>query len=135
MTPCSSPTAATSTCSPAALAGGHVKALAHITGGGLPENLPRVLPQGVDARIELGSWPVPPLFRLVRELATGLDAHELHRTVNMGIGMVIVCAAADVDAVQASIAEPTWVIGALVPSRAGRGAHRRPRLSRTAAAN
>ncbi|MET0461450.1 MAG: AIR synthase-related protein, partial [Ilumatobacteraceae bacterium] len=102
-----------------ALAGGDVKALAHITGGGLPENLPRVLPQGVDARIELGSWPVPPLFRLVRELATGLDAHELHRTVNMGIGMVVVCAAADVEAVQASIAEPTWIIGALVPGEPG----------------
>ena len=50
----------------------------------------RVLPPGVDARVELGSWPVPPLFRLVRELATGLDAHELHRTLNMGIGMVVV---------------------------------------------
>ena len=76
-----------------ALATGAVKALAHITGGGLPENVPRVLPDGVDARIELGSWPVPPLFRLVRELATGLDVHELHRTLNMGIGMVVVCAA------------------------------------------
>ena len=50
------------------LATGRVKALAHITGGGLPENLPRVLPDDVDAEIELGSWPVPPLFRLVREL-------------------------------------------------------------------
>ncbi len=98
-----------------ALATGRVKALAHITGGGLPENVPRVLPPGVDARIELGSWPVPPLFRLVRELATGLVAHELHRTLNMGIGMVVVCAAADVDAVQAAIAEETWVIGELVP--------------------
>ena len=76
-----------------ALATGRVKALAHITGGGLPENLPRVLPHGVDAVVELGSWPVPPLFRLVRELATGLDDHELHRTLNMGIGMVVVCSA------------------------------------------
>ena len=98
-----------------ALATGHVKALAHITGGGLPENVPRVLPHGVDARIELGSWPVPPLFRLVRELATGLDPHELHRTLNMGIGMVAVCGPGDVAAVQAAIPEETWVIGALVP--------------------
>jgi phosphoribosylamine--glycine ligase/phosphoribosylaminoimidazole synthetase len=97
-----------------ALGTGRVKALAHITGGGLPENVPRVLPHGVDARIRLGSWPVPPLFRLVRELATGLDAHELHRTLNMGVGMVAVCAAADVDAVQAAIPERTWVIGELV---------------------
>ena len=97
-----------------ALATGRVKALAHITGGGLPENVPRVLPDGLDARIELGSWPVPPLFRLVRELATGLDTHELHRTLNMGIGMVVVCAADDAVAVQAAIPEETWVIGALV---------------------
>ena len=97
-----------------ALATGHVKALAHITGGGLPENVPRVLPHGVDARIELGSWPVPPLFRLVRELATGLDTHELHRTLNMGIGMVVVCAPGDVAAVQDAIPEETWVIGELV---------------------
>jgi phosphoribosylaminoimidazole synthetase len=98
-----------------ALATGHVKALAHITGGGLIENVPRVLPDGLDARIELASWPVPPLFRLVRELATGLDTHELHRTLNMGVGMVVVCAAADAAAVQAAIPEETWVIGALVP--------------------
>jgi phosphoribosylamine--glycine ligase/phosphoribosylaminoimidazole synthetase len=98
-----------------ALATGRVKALAHITGGGLVENVPRVLPPGVDTRIELGSWPVPPLFRLVRELATALDAHELHRTLNMGVGMVVVCAAADATDVQAAIPEVTWVIGELVP--------------------
>ena len=71
-----------------ALASRKVKALAHITGGGLPENLPRVLPSGCDATVELGSWPASPLFELVRQVATGLDAHELHRTLNMGIGMV-----------------------------------------------
>ena len=96
------------------LAAGRVKALAHITGGGLPENLPRVLPDDCDAVIDLGSWPVPPLFQLVREVATQLDTHELYRTLNMGVGMVIVCAAADVDAVQQAIDEPTWVIGHLV---------------------
>jgi phosphoribosylamine--glycine ligase/phosphoribosylformylglycinamidine cyclo-ligase len=97
-----------------ALATGRVKALAHITGGGLLENVPRVLPDGVDARIELGSWPVPPLFRLVRELATGLDTHELYRTLNMGIGMVVVCAPEDQAEVQGAIPEETWVIGSLV---------------------
>jgi phosphoribosylaminoimidazole synthetase len=99
-----------------ALADGRVKALAHITGGGLPENLPRVLPDDCDAAITLGSWPVSPLFQLVREVATHLDTHELYRTLNMGIGMVIVCATADVAAVQGSIAETTWVIGRLVPA-------------------
>ncbi|MDJ0771772.1 MAG: phosphoribosylamine--glycine ligase [Ilumatobacter sp.] len=103
----------------AALATGAVKALAHITGGGLPENLPRVLPDGVDAEIELGSWPRSALFDLITELATGVDTHELHRMLNMGIGMVVVCAADEVDTVQAAIPEPTWVIGALVRGDAG----------------
>lgn len=96
-----------------ALATGTVKALAHITGGGLPENVPRVLPAGVDARIELGSWPIPPLFQLVQELATGLDTHELYRTLNMGVGMVVVTAPGNVASLQASIPEETWVIGSL----------------------
>jgi phosphoribosylamine--glycine ligase/phosphoribosylaminoimidazole synthetase len=102
-----------------ALATGRVKALAHITGGGLPENLPRVLPDGVDAEIELGSWPRGPLFELIAELATGVDVHEMHRMLNMGIGMVVVCAEDDVDDVQGAIPEETWVIGTLVRSEPG----------------
>lgn len=97
-----------------ALDTGAVKALVHITGGGLPENLPRVLPAGVGARVELGSWPVPPLFRLVRELSV-VDDVELHRTLNMGIGMVVVVGPGDVDTVRAAIEEPTWCIGHLEP--------------------
>jgi phosphoribosylamine--glycine ligase/phosphoribosylaminoimidazole synthetase len=102
-----------------ALATGRVKALAHITGGGLPENLPRVLPDGVDAEIEVGSWPRGPLFDLIAELATGVAVHELHRMLNMGIGMVVVCAEDDVADVRAAIPEETWVIGTLVRSRPG----------------
>ena len=98
---------------------GAVKALAHITGGGLPENLPRVLPDNVDAKITLGSWPVPPLFRLVRELTPQMDTVELYRTLNMGVGMVVVCAPDQVDVVQASISENTWVIGELTDRMAG----------------
>jgi len=97
----------------AAIDSGMVKALAHITGGGLPENLPRVLPDGIDAHIELGSWPVPPLFRLVRDVTVGMSTAELYRTLNMGVGMVVVCAAEDVTAVQSTIPETTWVIGTL----------------------
>jgi phosphoribosylamine--glycine ligase/phosphoribosylaminoimidazole synthetase len=99
----------------AALDSGTVKALAHITGGGLPENLPRVLPADVDAIVRLGSWPVSPLFRLVRELTPQMSTEELYRTLNMGVGMVIVCSPADVDTLQATIAEPTWIIGELTP--------------------
>jgi phosphoribosylaminoimidazole synthetase len=98
-----------------ALAGGEVKALAQITGGGLPENLPRVLPDGVGAEIDLSSWPVPPLFALVQELTPMMSTDELYRTLNMGIGMVVVCSADSVAAVQESIPEPTWVIGRLQP--------------------
>jgi phosphoribosylaminoimidazole synthetase len=96
-----------------------VKALAHITGGGLPENLPRVLPDGVGARITLGSWPVPPLFQLVTELTPEVSDHERHRMLNMGIGMVIVCAANDATTLRNAIDEPTWMIGELVPHHDG----------------
>jgi phosphoribosylamine--glycine ligase/phosphoribosylaminoimidazole synthetase len=97
----------------AALATEAVKALVHITGGGLPENVPRVLPDGVGARVYLGSWPVPPLFQLVRQVSV-VDDVELHRTLNMGVGMVLVVHPNDVAAVQAAIAEDTWLIGELV---------------------
>ena len=98
-----------------ALATGAVKALAHITGGGLPENVPRVLPDGVGAEIELGSWPVPPLFRLIRELVPRMPTAELYRTLNMGIGMVVACGPDDAERVRAAIAETTWMIGRIVP--------------------
>jgi phosphoribosylamine--glycine ligase/phosphoribosylaminoimidazole synthetase len=98
---------------------GKVKALAHITGGGLPENLPRVLPEGIDAHIELGSWPMPPLFALVREVAVGMPTDELYRTLNMGIGMVLVCSPDQADEVQGLIDEPTWRIGQLVRAADG----------------
>lgn len=102
-----------------ALASPALKAMAHITGGGLPENLPRVLPDDCDAVVRLGTWPVPALFALVAEATPRLDAYELHRTLNMGIGMVLVCAPHDVAELQARIAEPTWVIGNVVPARGG----------------
>ncbi len=102
-----------------ALASGHVKALAHITGGGLPENLPRVLPEGVGAEIDLGSWPLPPLFRLVEELTPTMSTDERYRTLNMGIGMVVVCAPDEAESVRATIDEETWIIGRLCSG--GRG--------------
>jgi phosphoribosylaminoimidazole (AIR) synthetase len=102
-----------------AIDSGRIKALAHITGGGLPENLPRVLPEGVDAEIELGSWRRGPLFDLISELATGVDRYELHRMLNMGIGMVAVVSQADADPVRAMIPEQTWIIGALVSGTQG----------------
>jgi phosphoribosylamine--glycine ligase/phosphoribosylaminoimidazole synthetase len=97
-----------------AMSTGRIKALAHVTGGGLAENVPRVLPDHLAARIDAGSWPRPPLFRLVGELTPQIPDAELLRTLNMGVGMVVVCAPAAADEVRAAIAEPTWVIGELV---------------------
>ncbi len=93
---------------------GLVKGLAHITGGGLIDNVPRILPEQCDASITLGSWPMPPLFQLVESVATGLPLEELYRTLNMGIGMVVVVAADRVQQLRDCINEPTWVIGELV---------------------
>jgi phosphoribosylformylglycinamidine cyclo-ligase len=72
----------------------NVKGLAHITGGGLLDNMPRVLPKNVNAVFRLKSWTVPPLFRFLVGLG-GLENEEAYQTFNMGIGMVIVVAAKD----------------------------------------
>jgi phosphoribosylformylglycinamidine cyclo-ligase len=68
---------------------GSLHAAAHVTGGGLAENLPRVLPEGLGATVREGSWPVPPVFDLVREVA-GASPEEMRATFNMGLGMVLV---------------------------------------------
>jgi phosphoribosylformylglycinamidine cyclo-ligase len=93
-------------------AGAPIKALAHITGGGFFENIPRVLPDGLGAVIRRESWPVPPLFRLIQERGH-VSEDEMYRVFNMGIGMVAVAGAGEAAAVRAAIAEETWVIGEL----------------------
>ncbi len=93
---------------------GLIKGLAHITGGGLVDNVPRVLPSDCDAVITLGSWPMPALFQLVEQVASGLGVDELYRTVNMGIGMVVVVSGERVAELRNCINEPTWVIGEIV---------------------
>ena len=76
----------------AAMAAGGVRALAHITGGGLTENVPRALPEGLGARIDLGAWPRPPVFQWLID-RSGMDRAEALRTFNCGIGMVVVASA------------------------------------------
>ncbi len=71
-----------------------IKGIAHITGGGLMDNVPRILPEGLDAEIELGTWTVSPLFKLLASAAR-IKNEELHQVFNMGIGMVFVVAAKD----------------------------------------
>jgi phosphoribosylformylglycinamidine cyclo-ligase len=77
---------------------GAVKGLAHITGGGLLENIPRILPEGVGVELRRGSWPVPEVFEMMRETGN-VPEREMLRTFNMGVGMVVVCSEADADAV------------------------------------
>ena len=81
----------------AALAAHPIKALAHITGGGLLENIPRVLPDGLAAHLVKGSWPQTELFAWLQATA-GIDDHEMNRTFNNGIGMVVVVDAAHAEA-------------------------------------
>ncbi len=69
---------------------GKLKGLAHITGGGFLENIPRILPHGVGVSIDRGSWQIPPIFGLMQRLGNVADS-EMFRTFNMGIGMVAVC--------------------------------------------
>ncbi|EBA11843.1 phosphoribosylformylglycinamidine cyclo-ligase [Roseobacter sp. CCS2] len=81
----------------AAVRAGGVHALAHITGGGLTENLPRVLPDGLGAHIDLGAWDLPPVFRWLAETG-GMAEAELLKTFNAGIGMVLAVDAGEADA-------------------------------------
>ena len=88
----------------AALAMGGVKAFAHITGGGLLENIPRVLPEGMAAELDARQWPLPPVFRWLGETG-GIAPEEMARTFNCGIGMVAIVAPAAADRIGAALAK------------------------------
>ncbi len=87
-----------------------VRGMAHITGGGIPGNLPRVLPGGLGARIIPGSWPVPPIFDLIRH-AGEVETDEMRNVFNMGAGFLMVVAPGDVTAVRREVGEDVFVIG------------------------
>jgi phosphoribosylformylglycinamidine cyclo-ligase len=98
---------------------GAVNALAHITGGGLTENLPRVLPGSLAAEIDLASFPLPPVFVWLKAEA-GIDDAEMLKTFNCGIGMVVVAAEQDAETVSAALrkaGEQPWRLGRLVPRK------------------
>ena len=108
----------------AALAQHPIKALAHITGGGLLENIPRVLPEGLAAQLQLGSWPKTELFAWLQSTA-GIDDVEMNRTFNNGIGMVVVVAADQAEATAAtlrSLGETVYTIGRIAPRAEGAAA-------------
>jgi phosphoribosylformylglycinamidine cyclo-ligase len=79
-----------------------IKGLAHITGGGLLENIPRILPEGTSVQIKRGSWPVLPIFELMQRTGN-IEDQEMFRTFNMGVGMVVVCAQTDVARVASEV--------------------------------
>jgi phosphoribosylformylglycinamidine cyclo-ligase/phosphoribosylamine--glycine ligase/phosphoribosylformylglycinamidine cyclo-ligase len=91
-----------------------IKALAHLTGGGFIENIPRVLPDHLNAQIDLGSWPVLPIFDLIQQQGE-VDPLEMYRVFNMGLGLIAIVAPEDAASVQAAIPEETYLIGQLVP--------------------
>ena len=81
-----------------------IKGMAHITGGGLPENVPRILPAGLGARIDTSAWQVPPIFTLIRE-AGRVEMDEMFRVFNMGVGMVLACSPERADEVRRLVPE------------------------------
>ncbi|WP_319547317.1 phosphoribosylformylglycinamidine cyclo-ligase [Ruegeria conchae] len=87
-----------------AIRAGGIHALAHITGGGLTENLPRVLPDGLGAEINLNAWELPPVFKWMAEIG-GIAESEMLKTFNCGIGMIVVCADEDADKLEALLSE------------------------------
>lgn len=89
-----------------------IKALAHITGGGFLENIPRILPEHLDADIHLNSWPISPLWQLI-QLKGNISSPEMYRVFNMGIGMVVIVDKNDAANIRNSIPELTWEIGSL----------------------
>jgi phosphoribosylformylglycinamidine cyclo-ligase len=104
------------------VARGWVSALAHITGGGIPGNLPRVLPTGVKAQIDLASWPVPSIFKYLAKLGK-IDTDELLQSFNMGVGMILVVPPKNVKAVEADLKkrrEKFFRIGRVERSESGK---------------
>jgi phosphoribosylformylglycinamidine cyclo-ligase len=91
---------------------GIIKGLAHITGGGLLENIPRILPAGTAVEIRRGSWPVLPVFQVMQRVGDVAET-EMFRTFNMGMGMVIVCAAADAVEIHNAL-KPSYEIGRVI---------------------
>ena len=93
--------------------------MAHITGGGLIENLPRSFGNHLDALLVEENWPVPPLFRLIAELGP-VESGEMYRTFNMGIGFVLIVSPGTEDDIirfLQSLGQDAYVIGSLVPGK------------------
>ena len=91
---------------------GRVKSIAHITGGGLPGNVPRALPEGLGARLDTASWPLPPIFSILQE-RSDVARDEMYEVFNMGLGLVLVCDPSEADQVT-SLAPNALIVGEIV---------------------
>lgn len=90
-----------------------IKALVHITGGGFLENIPRVLPKHLSAKVNLHSWPVPTLFRFLQTQGN-IPTQQMYRVLNMGIGMILIVSPQDKEQLKAQLNEDVWEIGQLI---------------------
>lgn len=96
-----------------------IKAMAHITGGGFYDNIPRVIPDGVGVRIEKGSWPIPPIFKKIQRKGK-IEEREMFRTLNMGVGMVLIVSASyspKTISLFRNWGIKSWVIGELIKGK------------------
>lgn len=93
-------------------AGVDIRGLAHITGGGITDNLPRIFPDGVSALIQRGTWPVLPIFTMMQQMGE-VDIEEMYRVFNMGLGMLVIVPAAQVELVQKTI-NPIYPVGTII---------------------
>jgi phosphoribosylformylglycinamidine cyclo-ligase len=94
-----------------------IRGMAHITGGGLTDNLPRILPEGCAVEIDPGAWRMPPIFSLIQEGGHVSDT-EMRRTFNLGVGMILVVSESDVEGVRKALerrGEKAPMIGSVVP--------------------
>jgi phosphoribosylformylglycinamidine cyclo-ligase len=95
-----------------------IKGLAHITGGGLIDNPPRIFPAGVAAHIRRGSWPVPPIFGLIQRLGQVQDAEMAH-VFNLGLGMLVFVGRDQADAALLALGGDAWLVGEMVAHQSG----------------
>jgi phosphoribosylformylglycinamidine cyclo-ligase len=100
---------------------GWLKGLVHITGGGITDNTPRILPKGARAEVQLGSWPVPPIFDLIAQRGN-VPHDDMLRTFNMGLGMLLIVSPRDqpnVTTLLKKLREKFWDVGRIIPGRPG----------------
>ena len=97
---------------------GLVKSMAHITGGGLPGNVPRALPEGLGARLDTASWPLPPIFSILQE-RSDVERDEMYEVFNMGLGLVLMCDPSDAGKVT-SLTPDAMIVGEVIAAEGER---------------